>query len=230
MVEVSIFAQLWFSLLTFAILLMVFHIVFVWWRPLSERAWKKTDYLWFGLTALSIWFASGEVRRTEAQNLLNSYKTRWDTADRPLISALKFMVNLSCDTKYNKADWMPQDRWDKITKDQSATCEWMRGTQKIVEDEIKKPTPQLTPASLPPSDHITEAPERSNIESVRQQVVWYAQSMNEKSHLVEDAKRNAAEFGFFGLWPILLAIAFALRITRIAGELWAHPTPPNKVA
>ena len=41
MVEVSIFAQLWFSLVTFAILLTVFHIVFVWWRPLSERAWKK---------------------------------------------------------------------------------------------------------------------------------------------------------------------------------------------
>ena len=219
MVEVSIFGSVWFSFGLFVILLIVFHIVFVWLRPLSERAWKKTDYIWFGLTALSIVFATGDVRRTQAQNLLEAYKGRWETADKPLVSDLKFSVNFQCNTKYNKADWMPQAQWDEITRQQTATCEWMRATQKIVEKEVQKPKPDLRPEMLPASDHITEAPERSGIDMIRQQVVWYADTMHNKANLEADADRSEPEFGLFGLWPTLLAFAFALRITRIGGEL-----------
>lgn len=59
----------------FASCLVIFHVLLVWVFKIGKLAWKYVDYIWLGITVLSLFGASMEVRRLVASSQVEMLKS-----------------------------------------------------------------------------------------------------------------------------------------------------------
>lgn len=219
MLELSIFSRTWFALAWFVAFLILFHIFFVWLFPLSARAWKKADYIWLGVTALSLIAATAQVRKIEAANLLETFHGRWENADQHVLRKIQQAEDFECGLKFNKPEYISQADWDKLEEQQASTCQWMRDAKAAVEDELKKDQPELRQEILPSDQKVTREGQHQAIEAIRSEIDWRHQSFLDHKTLMSEARFSNGELALLWIWPLLLGFGFALRITKVTGEL-----------
>jgi hypothetical protein len=244
MVQVSIVNPFWQAIIFFLVCTVILHIFFVWIFPQELKTWKAVEYVWLGLTCFSILTAVADIRRYTANAALPTFR---EDAIRDFNRLHNWITDKSiriCGQKFIKNEYSPRD-FDEMVKQYANACKWLTAVKNIIptcaEDEFTKVDISEKTGDLPcnqivqikynevdikkfPDDyHIIESGLREDIEFIKWRAISYEKRRQRIMTAKLDAERSELEYIFSVINPFILAFAFAIRFTKVSGEL--HPAP-----
>jgi hypothetical protein len=196
----------------------VFHAVLVFARPLGRVGWKVVDYVWLLFGLLGAFSGVQAVRQEIAAGLLPEA----EEAERADAAAILERITLGaspavCRTlePFEKAP--ADEETARRQREFDQVCEWFRSAKRRVERGLPAERP-LTPESLG-GGPVPPAPEFSIVASLEEAVARYNRAQATVERLSREADQSDFEATMTALAPFLIAIALALRITKVTGEL-----------
>lgn len=205
---------LWQAPFLFAILLVAFHLFVFFGKP-NGRFLKKIDYYWLGFTALSLVSAASAQRQFVTENELQSSRLRVSGSLIDLRYYARSAQHYVCDTAW-QAPSSPDPTARQRYQSRDAACAWFTGLNKQVQ------APELSLDAvigilgqpLPP-----DVPASWNDEPLSMVVPLARETSAKHKQFTADSQKSELEKGMILFLPYLLAIALALRITKVTGEL-----------
>lgn len=208
----------WYAILLFTAALAIFHVLLVWLPAtrLGETAWKKIDYIWLSLTLISLVALTSEARQSLASNMLPLLETRVMFAGQDFQNTLPRWEEFVCNPPYEKSERSPPN-FDELMQELSRYCGWLGELRPIINTSVEQhQLIDYLPFEVT-TGHLTII---GDLEHLAYQVDSYNAAVREFDQASLDAEKSELDFilGYFA--PILLAVALALRITKVSGELW----------
>jgi hypothetical protein len=195
----------------------VFHaaLVFAW--PLGRVGWKVVDYVWLLVGLLGVLSGVQAVRQEIAAGLLPEAEdvARSDAAailDRIAIGSSPAVCRAL--DPFEPAP--PDEESARRQREFDEVCEWFRSAKRRVGGGLPAERPLTMEALGGPVPH---APEFSIVESLEDAVARYNRSHATVERLSREADQSDAETTLATIGPFLIAVALALRITKVTGEL-----------
>jgi hypothetical protein len=208
-------ASAFWTLSIFLIGLAVFHLFLVVIVKLDNVSWKKVDYIWLGLTALSLLTASSEVRRLVATNLTPSEMIYHDSAYERLRYQANFMRSGAVCLEFGRSELSTPD-FDESQAQFRKVCEYGR---RLYASLPTKPPGELGELKLPVRPTVSD-------ESLLNYYKWfddtlseYAQAEHQFRKLKAATEKTDTEEMLVFFAPIFLAVGLALRVTKVTGEI-----------
>lgn len=214
-----------FLCLVFAIALAISHAVLLPWLGHDEVRWQYIDYLWLPLVLIGLTASVQQNRAEVSSNFEEIWRQRADSQLRMLRNDL---IRYGRDSSYLCAPATrgplspPPEIFDAIEKDDSETCRWTAAVLGWVPKDLNSVTDDFSIASLPPvpqlSGHSGTGPSDA-IANVKNGVARVIEARERiKNHQTE--RRASEVMGLLKfLGPFVLAVALALRITKVSGEI-----------
>ena len=213
--ELPLTARLAWTLGVFAFCTIIFHALFIYVWRLDKIAWKRTDYVWLGLAALGLLSAAADVRRMIAPALVRTEEDRVGSAYDDARDQAHFLTGPSVCLKFKRSEWSPPGM-DESQRVYDEACAYGRRLYSGL------------PPKAPASPDAVKLPARSE---VRDEVLSESFSIFDRAwrkyvaanRRLEKAKlageRTEIETFLSIVAPFLLAVALALRITKVTGEI-----------
>ncbi len=215
---IPVFAQVRWVLVTFLLLLAILHIWLVWLTPLTKIAWKRVDYVWLGSAFLGVILGVGTIRQEIASGQLVLGVGRLETAAQIVELGLQGGTGPGlCRTFVGTDNSPPPDESEQSQRQLDEWCEWFRSAVgRLGETSLdrREPLDLVAEFGNPPA----EGP-RWPLEGLENAVNRYNSVVEEVQQLVDSAARNRLEQVLAFLGPYLLALAIALRITKVSAEI-----------
>lgn len=209
-----------YLLVAFCLLLFVFHLVFVWVWPVSDLAWKRIDYVWLGAATLGLigasWNADRYISEELAANLdgprtLGAYRNM-----RLIIEAAADPDGAVC-VQRKRSDFSPPS-YDEIVREQQMQCSYFKLLASAIPRDVKDPFPSLYELGF--IDYAgVESHESWYIAQIRNSAREYEVQRQLYIRRKKSADISDLEAAIIMLGPLLVAIALALRITKVTGEV-----------
>ncbi len=195
--------------------LVIFHVAFV--RVLKLRAvtWKKLDYVWLGIAALGLLGAASEVRRTAAADQLSNQRSILNWAYDDLRREVGFMSGAAVCRHFVRTDYSGAD-FDAMQREYDAVCEFAKQLSTRLPAE---PPPDLEALRLGDRPKTTDVILRYVFAGLDRESGSYLHARRALDQTVAASQRTVGEKTLGVLGPLLLAIALALRITKVSGEI-----------
>jgi hypothetical protein len=220
----------WQTILFFLAVTVVSHVLFVWICPQSPRTWKKVDYVWIILVFLGgagIILPAGEVRRTSASGLLPQFEkwatTSFEVLHHTVVQYQKLIFsgeNTNCNALFVKAEGQSQNL-DSSTKEYLLTCEWLRAIEKTLSQSTKDKFVAVKIEELPDVSRITIGSLRTDINDIKNNFIGsYEQNRRNFESVKRDTQKTESEHQLYLASPLILALALAIRLTKVSGELY----------
>lgn len=203
----------------FLVALVLCHMLFLFVFPLQKRGWKLVDYAWLSVTAVGLIGAVAQGRQLIATNYMRGIEqARVDWYD-PLYGFVlpANREQVAC-MQFVPSDLMPPEQLKAIQAQQDQYCAWYKQIEQRLTDfgmnvgVVERDKFPAFPAALSPSF----AQERRDFES---SLSMHNDFMSKRAALEAARERSEDEEMVAVLSPILLAVALALRITKVTGEL-----------
>jgi hypothetical protein len=200
----------WTVAAVFFIALILFHIKLVWLSPLSKAGWKRVDYYWLAFGTLGLIGASGQARETAIgayEGVVNGYYQGFDP--------VRYTVALSRErvTKGAQVTGLPPNA-------QLAYEEWGKWLDGVYDRVAASPPNATINESVLANEPIVLVEEAaSTTKDIRQAIRTHNEWVERQANLSLATKRPIAEDMLTLFSPVLLALAMALRITKVTGEL-----------
>ena len=215
-------ANLVVVLVAFVVLLLVFDILLVRWKPLGKVAWKRVDYIWLGFAALGLLGSVAEVRMASASAQVAMYEVRVVAAFR----AVQSLVNLDastpgaiCRTFIRSAFSPPPDEFQRVQNEYNVACDWVKSVHAIVAELSPSPPQRLDSTRWPPRPQVSDGALLDMFRGLDRQMEYWSRSFDSFEAVRAKSRATAAEETIMFLGPFLLAVALALRITKVTGEI-----------
>src|SRR5438128_564876 len=188
----------------FLLLLLVLHLVLVFWIKLGDKAWKRMDYVWLGTAILGLLAASAQADRFLSKRYLENFeRPRTETAYQLLRSTLDSYPALCAPRHRSSAS--PPD-FDQMVEEQQALCKRAK--------EIAAKMPLRITGVFPPL-------EQTGFESLGQDAkyeTWFVSEVSRTAEQYRQQQKRYAELLDAGtlsggeemmtiLGPLLLAFA-----------------------
>jgi hypothetical protein len=197
--------QLWLVLLVFVGALLAFDLALVRWWKLDKIGWKRVDYVWLGFAALGLISSVEQLRQQSPSRAFAQLQASMEESlpTQPLLIAIA-----GC-----------RDGGSIGPGKDGAACAWARR----VAVELK-PRPEESPSSMRDRLRLVARPPVASNPLVRALVAlqeWYlAASLDVLDRIgAMKAQSRALESLLFRIGPLLMAVAVALRITKVTGEI-----------
>ena len=207
-------SALW-TLGIFLVALVSFHLILVVALKLDKVGWKKVDYFWLGFTALSLLTAASEVRRLVAGNRLAFDSTYRDATYERLRDRADFMRSGAVCVEFVRSEFSPSD-FDESQAQFRKLCDYGK---KLYASLPSKPPDAFLELKLPARPAVTDQSLLGYYEMFDSAWNEYAQAERWIKELKAASARTDTEEIFLFLSPIFLAVALALRITKVTGEI-----------
>lgn len=208
----------WYVILLFTAALAIFHIILVWvpTTRLGETAWKKVDYIWLSFTLISLVSLTSEARQLLASNILSLLETRVMSAGQDFQHTLPRWEEFVCNPPYQKSELSPPN-FDEMMQELSRYCDWLGEISPIIDVSIEKRQIINHPQFDVTTGQLIIV---GNLEHLAFQIDSYNAALRELDQASLDAEKSEFDLmlGYFA--PVLLAVALALRVTKVSGELW----------
>jgi hypothetical protein len=204
---------------TFVVALAAFHLVLVLWRPLSIVAWKKVDYVWLSLALLGIVFGAGAARREVAANMASTAKSRLEFAVTQVEDRLAFGRGPAVCRKFVRSEFSPPPQeFDRMQREFDAECAWFRSATE------RLPQTSFARREVLRLEELGSSPPQGGdgwaISSLQDSIRRYNEAAAKSKELSGAMQRPEIESILAVIGPPLLAVALALRITKVTGEIW----------
>ena len=203
-------------------LLLAFDIVLVRWMKLGKVAWKRVDYIWLGFGALGLISAVAQVRTASASAQVGMYEQRAAIALESVKSLTQLYASepgAICRTFVRSDLSPPADEFQRAQAEYNMTCAWAKQTTVALEHSTTSPLVPIDRQALPPRPNVSDGALKDMFRGLDHQLAYFDQSMKEFEELRDSIKRTSTEEGLVYLGPFLLAVALAIRITKVTGEI-----------
>lgn len=201
----------WALCIFFISALVLFDLLFVRWLKLKNIAWKYTDYFWVGVSAIGFIGTLAEVRDEMHQ------------IQRGMAFDLKL---LKLATEYGKGPavcryFAPQAEIEKIQKEADATCAWFKVVAPLLPQTPEAVKQMIAMDKLPamPPIPIYDNFSKLAFKEFNKSVLAINQQVAQIDELPTLEKSGTSDDPLKFFWPAITLIAFALRITKVTGEI-----------
>ena len=197
-------------------MLLVFHLVLVYWMKLGDASWKRLDYVWLGTAVLGLLSASAQSDRFLSKRFL-------ETFERPRTESTYTMLRMMLDghtylcVPRQRSSASPPN-FDQIVQEQQALCKRAQ--------EIATKMPAKISDSFPPLEKTGYEPfgidakfEIGYVQSVAKAAEQYREQQKRYEEFVSAGNLSTGEEIITVFGPFLLAFALALRITKVTGDI-----------
>jgi hypothetical protein len=208
----------WTPVVVFILALVLFHAVFIHWPwPLNGRNWKRVDYVWLTMSFISIIGLALQSRQTLSSTYVPLATDQVKSHGQDVIRTLADSVQLNCDIHFTKAPTSPPD-FDQSVQQMAEYCSQLRDLQRALgpilragqklDRDVSKDT------EYPLAYGFADLRDRlkSNVEA-------YNNSIRVRQELQRDTARSEGEQALMLFAPFLIALALALRMTKVTAEL-----------
>ena len=194
----------------FVVALVVFHIRLVWLSPLSKAGWKRVDYYWLAFGALGLVGASGQARETA----INAYSGVVDGFYQGF-DPVNYTVAISRERLTQRAQAVGQPHDVKLAYE--AWEKWLND----VHDRVAASAPgaRIDESVLANEPIMLVEGAASATKDIRQAIRTHNQWVERRADLALATRQSIGEDILRLFSPVLLALALALRITKVTGEL-----------
>ncbi len=206
----------------FVAITIVLHAIFVFRRPLSKRSWKRMDYVWLGFAALGLIGAAAEVRRLAANSQLSQFQSYLPLALQAVRGEADFLSKSPgaiCRTFARSEYSPPAAEFQRIEHEYRAACDWARKVASSLPREVSARPEVIEVASLPRRPEFSETAIVHMTDGLYREIESYNSLVGTVNDLATGSERDDLELALILLGPFLLAIALAIRLTKVTGEL-----------
>jgi hypothetical protein len=208
----------WISVAVFFGALIIFHLALVYspW-PLSKYYWKRVDYIWLSMSLISILGIVSQGRMALAAGWVPIAQQQIVYRKQDVDIALASWLNGACAMHLEKSPESPPDMEERI-KQQNQFCALLKGLQQTIKPSLDART-EIDQSKM----HIPTYPLAIDFayeqDFVKARLEGYNESIQAYEHLSDAVERSDWEKLTLVLAPFLLAVALALRITKVSAEL-----------
>jgi hypothetical protein len=206
----------------FVAALAIFHILLIRLFPLSAISWKRVDYIWLFMALIGLISAVGTGRAMIANNLLNYGKSRIEPAFHFMKMNADFGTSEAICRKFVKSDIVSPEDLSRIQREYDAQCDWFRTVDaKLAEINSSDPAPidLIKLFGVQPNGG-----DEQTYKSFTDSVITYNSTVENINYLKRAKEPSDVEMIFRFLGPAILAVALALRITKVTGEIYHGKT------
>ena len=210
----------YFIAAVFVVATVVFHVILIWRKPLSPRAWKTVDYLWISCTALSLILLTGESQKFLTRAAIESAEGDLNAEFRVLPKHIQSVADHVCTRTFARGQ-SGLSNLDTVVSQQRPACDALQATYEKVASVVRTAPFSVDESLLFDPAEITEKIWRHEIEEVRADLRDVKARVSKLLALRAKLDTGLPESLVRVFGPILLALAMALRLTKITGELHA---------
>ena len=208
-------ASAWRLLAILAGCLVLFHFVFLRLWRIGKVGWKRVDYVWLGIAALALFSGAADVRRLIAASIVETERVRLQGAYERLRDKARFMTGVVVCREFVRAESLPIDL-ERIQRQHDEACEF---ASQLVRTLPNEPPEKLDAGNMPERPHVTDRFLLEIFAGLDQQLTEYREARGRFDEIQAARDLTQGEKVFATIWPLLLAIALALRITKVSGEI-----------
>ena len=212
------YTNLWLVLIFFVIFLLVFHLCLVWKWQLSSVTWKQVDYFWVSLALLGVLASVEQTRRLVAINLTSLAESRAKSSLAWVASSAEFGTSIAiCRTFVRSAYSPPEPELKEMQQEFDDQCSW-----------FKKLLPKVKELNLESAQTIQLAKlveprpvggEEYAYSQLNQSIEGFNSAQRELQTIRAQQEYSALQELSLVLGPFLLALAVALRLTKVSAEI-----------
>lgn len=195
----------------------ILHVMFVWPFNCSKVFWKKVDYFWFGISILGLLSLVTEVRVAQASAWYEIEKTRLIAEYSHLEYFSQSPGNSHYCWPFVKSGLSPSD-FDEREQQRRLTCTWMKKVNDVVGTIQVENEPLLFFEQFP-TPQFTDSYYLVYVTRLKQLIGNYNHQVLVVQELRNLMDKSSIEQIQTVLWPFLLLIALAIRLTKVSGEL-----------
>ena len=197
--------------------LILFHVFLVWIGPLalSQRAWKKVDYIWLGVAAIGVIGTAGSIRREIAKNFTSEAEAHAQTTYRFARYQIQQLSEGAVCRLFVRSQFSPPNL-EQVQAEYDRVCAF--GKDAIAKIPTQMPGEIAFPDFGPWPDVKNEMLKQMFSEDQRR-IDEYKDERQKLEEIRRDAQYSSLDSSVLFLSPLLIAIALALRITKVTGEL-----------
>lgn len=202
----------------FFVALLVLHVVLVFWLKVGKRGWKLADYYWLGFTAIGLIGASGQARHLVAKNMEPTAKAHASWEYDRLLYEINFYSadpGVICRT-FTPSPLLSEAQHYAVQTQFDAACKWMKDVSRLVPPkDAGGPLDINTWPGRPTVHNETD----QFMQTVFRYVADYNESVHSRDDIHQKSETSELEDIVTVVSPMFLALALALRITKVTGEL-----------
>ena len=216
-----LFTSLKVVLLVFVGALALFHVVLVFTVKLNKKAWIWVDYFWLAFALIGLVGQVAESRRITAEGLRSMSEARVESNFRILRDRLDFYANSQafCRQPVRTTSSPPEQEFNRIKIEFDRACEWAKEYASNVPRTVQPPFAEVAWDEFPSAQNDPNSVTKDSVDSIHQSVEEYNLLVREHSKLTASQGKSEFEKTLAMLSPVLLAVALALRITKVTGEI-----------
>ena len=204
----------------FLLSLVAFHLVLVYWLKLGKTAWKRVDYIWLAVGALGIFAALEKPRETVARNLQEAAEERLQFTYSRVKSALAFGLGPAVCTTFNSSPMLTESERANLQRGFDTACAWFKSANAVFVQPMNTPSKPIALSDLPPKPtSVPPGAPQYAFQSLTQATEDFNSQLSAVERLKALRSRTELESVLAFLAPFLIAVALALRITKVTGEL-----------
>ncbi len=200
-----------------AIALLIFHLLFVWFQTMPSLFWKKIDYTWLSMALLGLLGTVATNQIILSERYADLTVTRIESQFRWVLDRARAGTSLACRTFIASEFSPPPEVMEKTQREYDEQCVWFRRVLDRLE-QIDSTEGQLVNVELlagtPPSGGDADVYRRF-VNAVDDYNILVKRERELRDNVDSSELVDAIQL----LSPILLAVAIALRLTKVSGEI-----------
>lgn len=162
--------------------------------------------------------AVGGSRQTIADNLFKLEMHRVQSSREFVLNQAEFGTSVAvCRQFIHSEASPPPEQFKKLQRDFDTQCEWFKKALIKLKSLNKSDTELLDPTKL--FDPVPEGGDRSIYKVFLDSIIVYNTTFSGAQSFEREAKPSELELIIRMLGPVLLAVALALRITKVTAEI-----------
>jgi hypothetical protein len=212
----KVISNTWYALAILILLTGVLHLLLVFPKNLSKKAWKKMDYLWLCLTMAGLISATNTVNSELSKGELEDALYRGKFNLKLIQEDLSPQRSTWVCTTLVRDEYSPHN-FDEIASDFKKACAWramvFEQISRIDTSDMSKILVNKIPQLQVKEETILDY-EKQILSRIDEYNKLVTQKENAKIKITSSSNQQLTFFA-----PLLLILGFALRLTKISGEL-----------
>lgn len=212
-------ASIYGTVLTFIVILIVYHLIFIWLFWIEDFGWRIIEYIYLSLAIFSIIFAA-----YNAYHFTTSYKLK--LSSYYLKSSLSFTLadvkfyrdSVIC-RKFIRTTHSPKN-FDVMQKEHDSACKAMADIYRKTSKEKNGDLQPIVVELIELKKHITDRYLKEKINEINNRIKWHQKTFSEYAQLDKELKRFDTGV-FIVLAPFLLSVALSLRVAKVTRSFFS---------
>ena len=201
----------------FVAFLLLCHVAFIRVLPLSSTAWKRVDYIWLSMAFVGLIGSVGNGREYVAKNLLEMETHRLESARDFIEGRARFGTSGAICREFVRSEFAPPPQeFERIQNGYNSQCKWFRKALVLIQasaSSLNELNAQVLFGPYPAGG------DQGTYTLFSDAVAQYNADVKNVAQFRTATETTAFEAFIRLLGPVAIALALALRMTKVTAEI-----------